>query len=429
MKVVLHPEFVRNPSKKKTEAKEVLSSLILEFSSNILLAATKRFESALNKLIAVYESVEDCFIYLVDEFNGKALVSTTYPCQVPLSSEVLTTFIPTTILLLKSNFQNNLQNLLGFDGRSSRLDHFKFGSFSKSKTAIELRTLLCSVESRCNGGNIENDCAFERRDELLSCLKVFFDTIDPNHEFSGLRRLRSPNGLVLWTTALAKNTILKEYQEELESESTRVQNDYVTGRGISSIQSSETRYSTMTENVANAQNDLRPYYISSSNGACSPTESNSVGSMESSVLMATTTASSSDSSDFSQKESSTTSIFRRLHKENPSEESFSKKSIALDQICFKDRRLTPRMSKNQHPLKVVREQNEGHPRVVSMLGKKPALPYLLDKNILNRKNEDSTDLTSADSKAIESQRTSTRSTKHLYMRENKVTDKKRRAFV
>ena len=164
MKVLLHPEFVRNPSKKKTEAKEVLSSLILEFSSNILLAATKRFESALNKLIAVYESVEDCFIYLVDEFNGKALVSTTYPCQVPLSSEVLTTFIPTTILLLKSNFQNNLQNLLGFDGRSSRLDHFKFGSFSKSKTAIELRTLLCSVESRCNGGNIENDCAFERRD-------------------------------------------------------------------------------------------------------------------------------------------------------------------------------------------------------------------------------------------------------------------------
>ena len=421
MKLVLYPDFVRNPSKKKSEAKKVLSSLISEFSSNILLAATSRFESALNTLIALYESVGDCFIYLADELTGKALVSTTYPCQVPISSEVLSTFIPTTILLLKSNFQNGWQNLLGFNERSSRFDAFnylKLSSFSKSKTAIELRTLLCSVESRCNGENIDSDYSFERRDELISCLKVFFDTVDPNREFSGLRRLCSPNDLILWTTSIGKKTVLREYQEEIEAESTRTQNDCVTLRSISSIQSSETKYSAIAESVTNAENDLRPYYMSSSNGVYSTTESTSVGSMESSVLMATTTSSSSDGSDLSQNESCTASIFRRMQKENPFEDSVPKKANTLEQ----NRSLHLRMSKSQHPLKVVRERNVSHPRVASMVGKKSASPYRLHKNILSRQSGDST---SVDSNIVGNQS----STKHLLMPENTSTDKKRRAFV
>jgi len=169
--------------------------------------------------------MEVCYVYLVDEYSGAPVASGIYPCQLDFSLNVAKTLIAPTILAMRCNFPVGILPLLGLTLESippewAKLSEFQLPS-GKSNSADEISTLQAALGINPGYG-------------ILPLLERFFAKKEPEEEFAGLIRLRSPNGLIMWVTQESREEALAQAGEalvELQKSNTIADKDKIAATG------------------------------------------------------------------------------------------------------------------------------------------------------------------------------------------------------
>ena len=196
-------------------ARPALFTLIESFAQDTLEAVNHLLDVKVNALINIYSSHNENYAHLIDEYSGTPLSSSIYPLEVPFSSTMIQTFIPLSIMSLKSNFPLGLHKLLGVSSENIPEEWLEFTncflpSFSKEGVESEFIILQKSFTRKLEGVQIIS------RDDILDRLEELILDFDQDREFSELRRLCSPTNLILWSTKDRTDIILKEAKNELD---------------------------------------------------------------------------------------------------------------------------------------------------------------------------------------------------------------------
>lgn len=163
-------------------------------------------ESRMCELIDLYTEMEDCHVYLVDEYSGLPVASGAYSLRMNFSSDIAKTLIPPTLLAMRSNFPLGMVPLLGLTledlpDKWSKISDLDI-SYAQSNPADEIQILQSKLGVKSDVG-------------ILSLLERFFMKNDPEEDFSGLRRLCSPNGLMIWVTKKSRQEALQHAKQGL----------------------------------------------------------------------------------------------------------------------------------------------------------------------------------------------------------------------
>jgi len=206
MKEILGVSFTENSFAKKESVQNALMSIVQEIAENPLSVMEELLESKMRELTNVYTEMEACHVYLVDEYSGLPVASESNSFTMSFSSDIAKTLIPPTLLAMRSNFPFGIVPLLGLTLEElpeqwAKIPDFEV-SYVQSNPASELQILQTIL-------GIDEDV------NMISLLKQFHAKNDQEEDFSGLRRLRSPNGLMIWVTKKSRQQALQQAKQGL----------------------------------------------------------------------------------------------------------------------------------------------------------------------------------------------------------------------
>lgn len=146
-----------------------------------------------------------------------------YPLHFNFGKDLVSTLLPLSIMCLRTKYPIGLQSMLGFEAESipSEWSNLKYSSFNphcnNEPLDLQFNTLQKSLESHSACGNIDHDV--NSVSSLKDVLLHFRDLLreqDPNNNFAGLRRLKSPCNKILWAGSHAKVKAIESARAELE---------------------------------------------------------------------------------------------------------------------------------------------------------------------------------------------------------------------
>jgi len=204
MRDIIGVNFTEQSFAKKEIVQNVLLSIVQQTAENPLSVMEELLESRMCELIDLYTEMDECHVYFVDEYSGLPVAPGGNSLQLNFSSDIAKTLIPPTLLAMRFNFPLCIVPLLGLTLEGlpeqwTKLTDFDFSSI-ESNPVDEIRILQATL-------GIDKDVS------MLSLLERFFTKHDPEEEFSGLRRLCSPNGLMIWVTKKSRETALQQAKQ------------------------------------------------------------------------------------------------------------------------------------------------------------------------------------------------------------------------
>jgi len=206
MREIVGVNFTENSFAKKESVQNALMCIVQQTAENPLSIMEELLESRMCELIDLYTEMDECHVYLVDEYAGVPVTSSSNSLCMNFSSDIAKTLIPPTLMAMRSNFPFTIVPLLGLTLEElpeqwTKLADFDF-SYVQSNPADEIQILQATL-------GIDKDV------NMLSLLERFFMKHDPEEEFSGLRRLCSPNGLMIWVTKRSREVALQQAKRGL----------------------------------------------------------------------------------------------------------------------------------------------------------------------------------------------------------------------
>lgn len=212
---IIGVSYTEDSFAKKESVQNTLMSIVQESAKNPLSVMEGLINSKMCELIDLYTEMDECHVYLVDEYSGLPVASDTQPLRLKFSSDIAKTLIPPTLLTMRSNFPLGIVPLLGLtleelSEQWTKLLEFKL-PYVQRNPADEINILQIKL-------GVDEDVG------ILALLEQFYEKNDPDEDFSGLTRLCSPNGIMLWATKASKEEALLQAKRGL----TKLQNSKAT---------------------------------------------------------------------------------------------------------------------------------------------------------------------------------------------------------
>jgi len=201
MREIIGVDFTENSFAKKESVQNALMATVQQTAENPLSVMEGLLESRICELIDLYTEMEECYVYLIDEYSGLPVASGSYSIQLSFSSDIAKTLIPPTLLAMKANFPLGVIPLLGLTSEGLPSQWAKLAEF-------QLPPITYSPAEEIEV--LQGALGIDREVGILSLLERFYMKNDPQEDFAGLRRLRSPNGLMIWVTKKSRQEALKQ---------------------------------------------------------------------------------------------------------------------------------------------------------------------------------------------------------------------------